>query len=67
VAGSNGIAGQFLGNALATRPVMVRLASNKVISLIRLGTGQTLNPPTPVNNSGAGGKRILWREINTDF
>jgi type IV pilus assembly protein PilY1 len=67
VAGSNGVSGQFLGNALATRPVMVRLASNKVISLIRLGTGQTLNPPTPVGSSGAGGKRILWREINTDF
>jgi type IV pilus assembly protein PilY1 len=62
-----GASGQFLGNALATRPVVVRLPNNKVISLTRLSDGTTVSLPIPIGSAGTSGKRVNWREVNTDF
>jgi len=62
---TGGVSGQFLGRALATRPVVVRLPNNKVISLTRLSDGTTVSLPIPIGTSGTSGRRINWREINT--
>ena len=64
---TGGVSGQLLGNALATRPVVVRLPNNKVISLTRLSDGSTVSLAIPIGLSGTSGKRVNWREVNTDF
>ena len=55
--------GMSLGNALASRPVLIQLPSGKVEALVRKSdaTTQGLNVPTPPG--GPVGKRISWREI----
>ena len=53
----------FLGNALATRPIVIRLANGKVVSVTRTSTGGTLVREVPISGAGAGGRRISWREI----
>jgi len=52
-----------LGNALASRPVMVQLPSGQVVALIRNSNGTTIaqNAPTPAGMSSQ--KRVSWREI----
>ena len=55
-----------LGQALATRPVMVRLPNGVVVSLIKLSDTSTsvTNVPTPGNTLGA--KRVSWHELLDD-
>ena len=55
--------GTYLGNALASRPVLVQLPSGKVVSLVRLSDAKTLEKDVPVSPPGAGARRISWREL----
>ena len=55
-------ASKFLGNALASRPVLVRLSSGEVRVLIRLSSGETVAegfPPPPPPKV----RRVSWREL----
>jgi len=60
---TGGWSGTFLGNALASRPVLVQLPSGKVISLVRTSDAQTLTKEVPVAPPGSGPRRISWREL----
>lgn len=55
--------GTFLGNALASRPILVQLPSGKVVSLVRASDAQTLKEDVPVSPPGGAPKRISWREL----
>lgn len=55
--------GTFLGNALASRPVLIQLPSGKVVSLIRTSDGQTIKQDVPVSPAGTAPRRISWREL----
>ncbi|MFZ5557326.1 MAG: pilus assembly protein [Pseudomonadota bacterium] len=57
------IAGRFLGNTLATRPVVVKLPSGKVVALIRSSAGTTLVREVPIGTSSRPTKRVTWREL----
>jgi len=55
--------GVFLGNALASRPVLIQLPSGKVVSLVRSSDARTIEKDVPVTPPGAGARRISWREL----
>jgi type IV pilus assembly protein PilY1 len=65
--GQAGVAGQLLGQALATRPVVIRLPGGRLISLTRLGSGATVATDVKTEALGASGARVNWRELGTDF
>jgi len=56
-------AGVLLGQAIATRPVVVRLPNGVVVSLVKLSDTSTAvrNVPTPGNILGA--RRVSWHEL----
>lgn len=63
VSSANGMVSVFLGNALATRPNMVRFNDGTVRSLIRLSDNTSENPRTPIPPSPGGTRRTSWREL----
>jgi type IV pilus assembly protein PilY1 len=56
------VASQFLTNALATRPVVVKLPDGKLVAIITLSNGQKLTGEVPYPK-GFKGRRSSWREI----
>lgn len=63
VASSTGVVSALLGNAIATRPTVVRLPNGKVISLTRLSDDRTVVSPIPISNPPGTTRRISWREL----
>ncbi|WP_298828840.1 PilC/PilY family type IV pilus protein [uncultured Piscinibacter sp.] len=63
VTSSTGVVSTLLGNAVATRPTIVRLPSGKVISLTRLSDDRTVVSPIPVGTTPGSTRRISWREL----
>jgi type IV pilus assembly protein PilY1 len=61
--GSTVASGSFLGNALASRVVLVQLPSGKVVSLVRMSDATTIASNVPTPTVGTGTSRISWREI----
>jgi len=57
------VLGVKLGNALATRPVYVRLPNNTVVQLVRLSDGTTLTTSVPIGSGAAGTRHTSWREL----
>lgn len=55
--------GTFLGNVLASRPVLIQLPSGKVVSLVRTSDAQTIKQDLPLSSSVTSGKRVSWREL----
>lgn len=53
-----------LGNALATRPVLVKLPSGKIVALIRKSDGSTAVQEVETPVSGGTIRRLSWRELN---
>lgn len=64
VTSSTGVASALLGNALATRPTIIRLPSGKVVSLTRLSDDRTVLSPIPVGTTPGTTRRISWRELS---
>lgn len=58
-----GYSGVFLGNALASRPVLIQLPNGKVVSLVRSSDAKTVATEVPVKPPSAGARRISWREL----
>ena len=56
----------FLGEALATRPALVRLPNGKVVSLTRLSDDRTVTTQVPVGPASSATRRISWRELATE-
>jgi type IV pilus assembly protein PilY1 len=52
-----------LGNALATRPVLVRLPNNSVVSLTKLSDTKVEVGNVPIGAGGSTVRRVLWREL----
>jgi type IV pilus assembly protein PilY1 len=57
------VVGTKLGNALATRPVYVRLPNGVVVELTRLSTGVTATSQVPIGSGSAATRRTSWREL----
>jgi type IV pilus assembly protein PilY1 len=53
----------YLGNALASRVVLIQLPSGKVVSLVRLSNATTIPTTVPAPSSGTTTSRTSWREI----
>ena len=60
---AGGVVAVALGNALATRPVLVRLPNNTIVSLTRLSDGTTVTSQVPIGGNPGGTRRITWREL----
>ncbi|MHB0926278.1 MAG: hypothetical protein ACYC1F_07230, partial [Gallionellaceae bacterium] len=60
---TTGVVGAKLGNALATRPVYVRLPNGVVVELTRLSTGVTATSQVPIGSGSAATRRTSWREL----
>ncbi len=60
---TNGVLGVKLGNALATRPVDVRLPNGTVVELIRLSDGTTVTRNLPINAPSAGTRRVSYHQL----
>ncbi len=56
----------FLGNALASRPALVQLPNGTLMAPIHLSDGTSPTEVVPVSASVAGGRRVFWKEINTN-
>lgn len=56
----------FLGNALASRPTLVKLPDGTVKAIIRLSDTTTVTTTTPVPPSSSTGRRVSWREVTTN-
>ena len=55
-----------LGNALATRPVIVRLPNNTIVELTRLSDGTTVTSNVPIGAGSGTTRRVSWRELVND-
>ena len=55
--------GISLGQALASRPVLIQLPSGKVVTLVRKSDATTMKQDVPIPPVGSSGKRVSWREI----
>ena len=64
--GTSSVVSVKLGNALATRPVFVRLPSNAIVELTRLSDGTTLTSDVPIGPGVAPTRRVSWRELTND-
>ncbi len=63
VSSATGVTSVLLGNAIATRPTIVRLPGGKVISLTRLSDARTVVSRIPVGTVAGTTRRISWREL----
>lgn len=63
VSSSTGVVSALLGNAIATRPTVVRLPNGKVVSLTRLSDDHTVVSRIPIGNTPGSTRRISWREL----
>ncbi|MGH9260419.1 MAG: pilus assembly protein, partial [Acidimicrobiales bacterium] len=62
-AGAPPISGTFLGNALASRPTIIKLPNGTVRAIIRMSDKSNVAPEIPVPPSSGSAKRINWKEI----
>ncbi|MHB9100350.1 MAG: pilus assembly protein [Sulfuricella sp.] len=53
----------YLGNALASRPVLIKLPSGEVKALVRKSDATTITTGVPLPSSSTTGKRVSWREL----
>lgn len=63
VATADGVASVFLGNAVATRPAVIRLPGGKIASLTRMSNDSTVVRNVPVAQPTQGTRRLSWREL----
>jgi len=57
------LAGSYLGVALASRPVLIKLPDGTLRALIRLTDATTKSLTLPTPSSSLAGKRKAWREL----
>lgn len=63
VSTAKGVMSVALGNAISTRPALIKLPNNKVISVSRLSDNRTISTPTPVELSVGATRRLSWRDL----
>ena len=55
--------GVLLGQAIATRPVVVRLPNGVVVSLVKLSDTSTAVRNVPIPGNTLGARRVSWHEL----
>lgn len=60
------VSGISLGNALSTRPVVVKLPNNKVISITQPSSGTPIAKTLPTGYQINPTRRVSWRELVTE-
>ncbi len=68
VPGSTSVGGLLSSNgisALASAPTLVRLPNGKVVAIVNLSNGTTVNVEIPVASSNQKTRRVSWRELIT--
>jgi len=60
---AQGVTSVSLGDAIATRPSLIRLPNNKVVSITRLSDVSTAVTPTPTANVAGATRRLSWRDL----
>lgn len=63
--GASPFSGLFAGNALASRPTIIKLPNGTVRAIIRLSDSTNIAPGVPVPPSSTSGKRVNWKEVLT--
>ncbi len=63
VSTAKGVSSVALGNAIATRPALIKLPNNKVISVSRLADNRTVSTITPVELAPGNTRRLSWRDL----
>jgi type IV pilus assembly protein PilY1 len=63
VSTANGVTSVALGNAISTRPALIKLPNNKVISVSRLSDNRTISTLTPVELAVGNTRRLSWRDL----
>lgn len=58
-----GWSSKFLGEALASRPVLVQLPGGELRALIRLSSGETIAEGVPAPLAAPKVRRVSWREL----
>lgn len=53
----------YLGEALASRPVLIKLPSGEVKALVRKSDASTITLGVPLPSSSTSGRRVSWREL----
>lgn len=66
VSTAGAVVGVSLGNALATRPVIVRLPNNTIVELTRMSDGTTITSNVPIGSGAGTTRRVSWRELQTE-
>jgi type IV pilus assembly protein PilY1 len=66
VSTATGVSSVLLGNAIATRPAVVRLPNGNVVSLTRLSDDRTITSPVPIGTTSTTTRRVSWRELPSD-
>jgi type IV pilus assembly protein PilY1 len=66
VSTATGVTSVLLGNAIATRPAVVRLPNGNVVSLTRLSDDRTITSPVPIGTTSTTTRRVSWRELPSD-
>jgi len=61
---ANTVVSLFLGDAISTRPIVVRLPNNELKTFTRLTDGRTVQSPQPTRTRNAPADRISWRELS---
>jgi type IV pilus assembly protein PilY1 len=51
------------GNGGASQPQLIRLASGKILRLVRQPDGATTPAPAPIGEPSAGVRRVSWRQL----
>ena len=57
------IAATYLGNTLASRPILVKLPNGTIVALVRKSDATTASTSVPTTPGTGGGRRVSWREI----
>ena len=60
---TTGVVGKSLGNAMSTRPVLVKLPNNKVISIVQKSDATVDSVNTPIGAQNLATRRVSWREL----
>ena len=63
---SSGVVSLYLDAALASRPVLVRLKNEKVVSVTRLSDQSTGVREVPIAPASSGMRRVTWRELTLE-
>lgn len=63
VKAAKGVTSVPLGDAIATRPSLVKLPDNRVISLTRMSNATTVSKNVPTDPGAGATRRLSWRDL----